>query len=76
MSSGKPIHSRVKLSRQFAAPSPMITATEVAVMVRAHVRTIYRLVRAGAIPHIRVGADVRFVREEIERWCKDREGQR
>ena len=34
MSSGKPIHWRVKLSRQFAAPSPLITATEVAVMVR------------------------------------------
>jgi excisionase family DNA binding protein len=64
-----------KLVHQLNAPSPMMTAEEVAVMVRPHVRTIHRLARSDEIPHVRVGADFRFIREEIKQWCKDRIGQ-
>jgi excisionase family DNA binding protein len=71
MKAGRRKRGRGKLS-QFAISSPLMTAVEVATLVKAHVRTINRMVEAGTIPYFRVGAGVRFNRERIDAWMRER----
>jgi hypothetical protein len=59
-----------------AISSPLMAAAEVVVMVRAHAKnTIHLPAHGGKIRYVRVGGDFRFVREEINHWCKDRMGR-
>ena len=41
---------------------------ELAEYLRVHPSTIYRLLRHGTLPALRVGSDWRFSREAIDRW--------
>ena len=47
---------------------PMMTVKELADYLRVHPTTIYRLLRAGELPAMRIGADWRFNRESIDAW--------
>jgi excisionase family DNA binding protein len=51
----------------------MLTADEVAFMLRITRTTLYKLVKKGKIPAWRVGSDLRFSREEIEKWMQQGE---
>jgi excisionase family DNA binding protein len=71
MSECRPKRGKGKLVHQLQSRSPTVTAAEVAALVKAHVRTINRLVEAETIPRSRVGGSVRFDREAIGALLKD-----
>ena len=47
-----------------------MTVEEVAKLLRVSRQTIYNMIRAGKIPHFRVGDKVRFSRADIEAMMK------
>jgi excisionase family DNA binding protein len=51
----------------------MLTADEVAQMLRITRATLYKLVKKGKIPAWRVGTDLRFSLEAIEKWMQQAE---
>ena len=51
-----------------AAESEILNAREAASFLGAHVETVRRLARRGAIPSFKVGTDWRFSREALRRW--------
>ncbi len=46
----------------------VLTVVELADYLRVHSSTIYRLIRRGSLPSFKVGSEVRFVRNDIDRW--------
>jgi excisionase family DNA binding protein len=55
------------------APSRLLEADDVARYIGMTTDWIYREVRAGRMPHIRLGRYVRFRRESIDAWLAGRE---
>jgi excisionase family DNA binding protein len=53
----------------------IMTANEVAELLRVHKSTIYRLLKAGKLPSFRMGTDYRFSRQAIDEWRKAQEVQ-
>jgi excisionase family DNA binding protein len=51
----------------------LLEAEEVAQYLGMRTDWVYREVRAGRLPHIRLGRAVRFRRESIEAWLESRE---
>lgn len=50
----------------------MLTAADVATLVRCSIRTVYRLADQGSIPKpVRLGRLIRWPREPFERWIAD-----
>lgn len=45
---------------------------EVAEILKIHKSTVYRLLKKGEIPAMKIGADYRFIGEELESWVKSR----
>ncbi len=43
----------------------ILTTSEVAVLLRVNVRTIYRLAEKGAIPGNKIGRSWRFIKKEV-----------
>ena len=54
-------------------PSPLLEADDVARYIGMTADWVYREVRAGRMPHIRLGRYVRFRRESIDAWLVARE---
>lgn len=48
--------------------SGLVTARDVARRLNVPLPRVYELVRAGTLPHIRLGRQVRFDAERLERW--------
>lgn len=46
----------------------ILTIYELAIYLRVHQTTIYRLIKQGKIKSFRVGSNHRFKRTEIDRW--------
>src|SRR6266404_4833318 len=58
----------------FAEEPHYLTATQVADLLQVHPATVYRLASADAtMPALRIGGAVRFPRERLLRWLRDRE---
>lgn len=56
------------------APSDFMTTEEVISFLRVNTRTLYRLIRAGGFPAVRVGRQWRIRRSDLEAWLhRDRE---
>jgi excisionase family DNA binding protein len=53
--------------------SRLLEAEDVANYLGMRTHWVYREVRAGRLPHIRLGRAVRFRRESIEAWLVSRE---
>lgn len=53
--------------------SKLLEADDVAEYLGMRTDWVYREVRAGRLPHIRLGRAVRFRRESIEAWLEARE---
>jgi excisionase family DNA binding protein len=51
----------------------VMTLEEVAVFLRVHPSTVYRLLRLRHIPAFKLGSDWRFRRESIEDWLAQQE---
>jgi excisionase family DNA binding protein len=54
--------------------SKLLTADEVASMLRVPKSWVYRACRSGAIPAVRCGRYVRFDPADIERWIDEQKG--
>jgi excisionase family DNA binding protein len=54
---------------------PLLTTGEVIAILRVDTRTLYRLIRSGNIPAVRVGRQWRFKRSDLEGWL-DRDRRR
>jgi excisionase family DNA binding protein len=70
-----PETSRLPDARQRAtsAVPRLLEADDVARYLGMRTDWVYREVRAGRLPHIRLGRAVRFRRESIEAWLEARE---
>jgi len=53
-----------------AAISEFLTTEEVIAFLRINTRTLYRLIRAGGFPAVRVGRQWRFRRADLEAWLR------
>jgi excisionase family DNA binding protein len=49
-------------------PDMIMTVNELALYLRVHATTIYRLLKDNRVPAFRVGSDWRFSRRAIDRW--------
>ena len=58
---------------RFESTSRLLEAEDVANILGMRSDWVYREVRAGRLPHIRLGRAVRFRRESIEAWIQSRE---
>lgn len=48
-----------------------LTTEEVLGYLRVTPRTIYRLIRSGSLPAVRIGGQWRFRRSDIDRWLEE-----
>jgi excisionase family DNA binding protein len=51
----------------------LLTAAEVAAMLRVRQSWVYAEARAGRIPHVRLGRYTRFLASSVEAWIFERE---
>jgi excisionase family DNA binding protein len=49
----------------------LLKAAEAAEFLRLSVNHLYVKVRAGEIPHIRIGTTLRFDREQLRAWLEE-----
>src|SRR5580698_650526 len=56
-------------------PDMIMTVSELAVYLRVHATTIYRLLKDNRVPAFRVGSDWRFSRRAIDRWMLSQQKQ-
>lgn len=49
----------------------LLTAREVAELLRLPVSTVYELARTERLPHLRIGRAMRFSREDLETYLAD-----
>jgi excisionase family DNA binding protein len=60
--------SRAKLPMN----DPFLTTEDVTDYLQLNLRTVYRLIRDGRIPAVRVGRQWRFRRSDVDRWLEGR----
>ena len=49
----------------------LLTVAQVAVLLRVHLKTIYKLVRDNRIPHLRIpGVGIRFDKSQVSGWIE------
>ena len=53
-------------------PHDLLTAREVADVMRVSTMTVYRLIKAGELPAIRVGKHLRIRERDVARYLEDR----
>ena len=49
-------------------PKPLLTAAEVAALLRVHVETVYALIAQQGLPAARVGGRWRFEEAKVREW--------
>jgi excisionase family DNA binding protein len=52
-----------------------LTTEEVLEYLHVTQRTVYRLIRAGRIPAVRVGRQWRFRKQDVDRWLESQQGR-
>lgn len=75
----EPLNQRFLLSNgtrltNFENGSPFMTVTEVALLLRVSTMTIYRLVKAGELPAVRIGRSYRLRPEDIDKYLSQSMG--
>ncbi len=50
---------------------PLLCASDAAKLLAVRPSWVYEAVRAGRLPHLKVGRHVRFLRSDLERWVLD-----
>jgi excisionase family DNA binding protein len=62
------------LADQVEAPASYLTAEQVANLLQASPKTVYRIAKADStMPMLKLGGLVRFPRARLDRWLRDRE---
>lgn len=62
------------MSKPAEIPDRLLTAAELAGMLRLSPKTIQRLTGRGLLPCIRIGRSVRFAPGDVARWLEARKG--
>jgi excisionase family DNA binding protein len=57
---------------QALAPGGLLTVGEVASVIRVSNMTVYRLIRSGELPALRVGKNYRLRGSDVERFLEER----
>ena len=57
-----------------AVPFPVLTAEEVAELLRVHVKLVRELAQNGLIPNRRVGRSYRFSELAVRTWLDEKQG--
>jgi excisionase family DNA binding protein len=50
--------------------TPYLTVAEAAHLLRVHPQSVYRMVHAGELPHLRVGRAIRIPREAVDKLAR------
>ncbi|MFN8232762.1 MAG: helix-turn-helix domain-containing protein [Actinomycetota bacterium] len=53
-------------------PGGLLTVSEVAATMRVSNMTVYRLIKGGELPAVRVGKNYRIRESDVERFLQDR----
>ena len=53
---------------QSHAKTPFLTVAEVAGLLRVSTMTVYRLIKAGSLPAVRVGKSYRVREDDVDRY--------
>jgi excisionase family DNA binding protein len=61
------------MRRSLSDIAPLLTVKELCNYLKVNRSTVYRLLKTGELPALRVGSDWRFNVEEIDRWRFERE---
>jgi excisionase family DNA binding protein len=61
------------MRRSLSDIAPLLTVKELCNYLKVNRSTVYRLLKTGQLPAVRVGSDWRFNVEEIDRWRFERE---
>jgi excisionase family DNA binding protein len=69
----KPMVDAAVPRRKLESTSRLLEAEDVADYLGMRTDWVYREVRAGRLPHIRLGRAVRFRRQSIEAWLESNE---
>jgi len=64
----KPLEVTVSDTNEGVAPPSFLTTEEVLGYLKVNPRTIYRLIRNGELPAIRIGRQWRFRRSDLSNW--------
>ena len=51
----------------------ILTAKQLSELLQVGLPTVYKWVHYGYVPHIKLGASIRFKEKKIEEWLKKRE---
>jgi excisionase family DNA binding protein len=72
---GQPMRTAPQVPESTKVPCPAyLTPDEVADVLRLSTKSIYRLAKDNPdMPVLKIGGTVRFPRERLERWLRDRE---
>lgn len=54
----------------------MMTVDELAKMLRVSTKTVYRLLKRGELPALRIGHHWRFSRKDVHRWLFEKRVER
>jgi excisionase family DNA binding protein len=60
---------------QARADDPLMTAGEVALLLRVTTAWVYTQTRAGRIPHVQLGRYVRYRRSAVRAWLEEIEAR-
>lgn len=53
----------------------LLKAAEVAKLFQVQVSTIYKWVHYGYIPHLKLGSGLRFDKNSLQKWIRDKESK-
>ena len=59
------------MGRETSARSDFLTVAEVAATLRVSTMTVYRLIKAGELPAVRVGKSYRLAVDDVDRFIAD-----
>jgi len=68
MTWSRPSTNNVHQADPLPAGEEILTAAEVADLLRIHPSTVYKLLRQGELPAFKVGSNWRFLRTSIDEW--------
>lgn len=63
---------QMELTPSVGLNEPLLRPVEAAALLSVRTSWIYDAVRAGRLPHLRIGRHVRFTRSDLERWLAER----
>lgn len=71
MSTVQRSHDHTRAPGVLPSPDDLLTAEEVAALLRVTTGWVYAQTRSRRIPHLRLGRYVRYRRQALEAWMRD-----